>query len=285
VVACLAGPWLAGWRRPRPTPARVELRHVPGATWREGEPLFVAVLGVDDEQDPGRWPRADALHVIAIAAGARVAYLVNIPRDTFVDIPGFGGRKINAAHELGGPELEVRCLRALTGFPIQLYARVGFASLRGFVDAIGGVTVDIPSAIAYDENIGRGFSAGSTRLDGADALRYLRTRHTQPGGDFARTTNQARFLSALVEAVRARRGRWARLGLGAAFFGHVATDLSPRELGRLARALGGIAATENETAPGRPADVDGQSVVFLDAGAGAFFAGIGRAVGGGAAQP
>lgn len=279
VLLWLGSPWIAGCRRPGPSAERVEIRRVDGASWHETEPLFVAIVGVDiDREHPDQWTRADALHVLALDPTSGVAHIVNIPRDVLVDIPGYGRRKLNAAHELGGPELLVQCLRTVTGFPIQFYVRVGFQSLRRVVDSLGGVTVDIPRTIPYDLYVDRGFPAGSTHLDGDVALRFLRTRSTQHGGDFVRTTNQGRFLASLLGSVRQPSGLGGLARLGATFVNHVSTNLTLGELRRLVRVGRRTSTLENETAPGRTAHVDGHSVVLLDGGD--FFHRIATAVDG-----
>ncbi|PKQ14258.1 MAG: transcriptional regulator, partial [Actinobacteria bacterium HGW-Actinobacteria-8] len=65
--------------------------------------------------------------------------LISIPRDSYAEIPGYGGNKINAAFAFGGPPLLVQTVEQLTGLTIDRYVEVGFLGVTGIVDALGGV--------------------------------------------------------------------------------------------------------------------------------------------------
>lgn len=122
--------------------------------------------------------------------------LLSIPRDSYLDIPGNGKDKVNAAFAIGGPTLLVQTVELATGLRIQHYAEVGFGGFAGVVDAVGGVTMCLPAAID-DPLAGINLPAGCQQLTGAQALGYVRTRHTFANQDLARITNQRAFLSAL----------------------------------------------------------------------------------------
>ena len=124
------------------------------------------------------------------------ATLVSIPRDSQVDIPGNGENKINAAFSLGGPQLLVQTVEQATGIRIDHYAQIGFAGFADVVDAVGGVTM-CPAEPISDPLAGIDLAAGCQKLNGRNALGYVRTRATARA-DLDRMVNQREFLSALL---------------------------------------------------------------------------------------
>lgn len=124
--------------------------------------------------------------------------LVSIPRDSYLDIPGHGRDKVNAAFSIGGPQLLVQTVEQATGLRVQHYAEVGFGGFAGVVDAVGGVNICLPNAID-DPAAGINLAAGCQDLDGAQALGYVRTRHTFASQDLTRIENQRAFLTALFD--------------------------------------------------------------------------------------
>ena len=122
--------------------------------------------------------------------------LVSIPRDSYLDIPGHGKDKVNAAFSIGGPQLLARTVEQATGLRVQHYAEVGFGGFAGVVDAVGGVTMCLPAPID-DPAAGINLPAGCQQLTGAQSLGYVRTRHTFANQDLTRIANQRAFLTAL----------------------------------------------------------------------------------------
>jgi LCP family protein required for cell wall assembly len=142
--------------------------------------------------------RSDANLVVHITGDRRHAYVVSIPRDTWVPIPGFGNNKINAAFSFGGPSLAVQTVEDLTGLRIDHLAVIDWNGLGTLTDSVGGVNVTIPAAT------GTGLAAGEHRLTGDDVIRYVGQRHGLPGGDFGRIKRQQNFLRALLEQMVSR---------------------------------------------------------------------------------
>jgi len=122
--------------------------------------------------------------------------MVSIPRDSYVPIPGYGRDKINAAFAMGGAPLLAQTVEQATGLRLDHYAEVGFSGFAGVVDALGGVTV-CPTAPIDDPLAGIDLPAGCQKLDGRDALGYVRSRAT-PRADLDRMVDQRRFMSALL---------------------------------------------------------------------------------------
>lgn len=141
--------------------------------------------------------RSDTLMIIHVAADQQSAHVISIPRDSWVDIPGRGKNKINAAYAFGGPSLLVQTVEALTKIRIDHYLAVDFAGFAAMTDAVGGVVIDVP-VDSYDSNFRTRWKAGPQRMDGKRALLFVRQRYGLPGGDFDRINHQHLFLRALM---------------------------------------------------------------------------------------
>ena len=127
-----------------------------------------------DTSDAGG-QRSDTIMVLHTDPDSSRSLLVSFPRDLWVDIPGRGGSRINAAFN-EGPQAVVDTLSANFGVPIHHYVEVNFDSFRDVVDAIGSVPVFFPAA-ARDEVTGLSVALpGCTELDGAAALAFVRSR-------------------------------------------------------------------------------------------------------------
>jgi polyisoprenyl-teichoic acid--peptidoglycan teichoic acid transferase len=237
--------------------------------------LFVLAIGSDARagQAVGR-TRADSLHIIGVDLREARASIVGIPRDSYVPIPGAGSQKINASLFLGGPELTVRTVEALTGIPIDGYLLAGFTDFRAMVSRIGGVEVRVPYPM-NDAASGARFRPGPTRMTGPEALAFSRDRHDVPGGDFGRSLNQGRLLVAALRELRADAARdpAALLQWVAVAADHLITDLPvDRMLDLLLVALTiDPARIRNRVVSGGSGFVGGQSVVRLGTSARAMF--------------
>jgi LCP family protein required for cell wall assembly len=167
---------------------------------------------------------------------------VSIPRDSYVPIPGDGKDKINAAFAVGGAPLLAQTVEQATGIRLDHYAEIGFDGFAVLVDAVGGVTV-CPTEPISDPLAGIDLPAGCQKLDGPNALGYVRTRAT-PRADLDRMINQRRFMSALLHraaspAVLLNPLRW--YPMAQAITGALTVDAGVHiwDLARLALALRG----------------------------------------------
>lgn len=238
-----------------------------------GKPVFVLVMGHDARPGETR-SRGDALHVIGINPEARQATILNIPRDTWTDIPGRGFDKINSANYYGGPALQARAVSALVGVDISVVLSTGFQGLADMVDELGGINVDVPVAM-NDPTSGAVFPMGTVRMDGGAALAFARNR-SLAGGDFTRTHDQGILILAGLSklrdsapnaantlkwmAVLARHTRFAGIGFGDLYrLGRVALSIDPANV-------------RNVTIPGSVGRAANQSVVFPGGGAPGLFA-------------
>ncbi|GAA2032008.1 LCP family protein [Pseudokineococcus marinus] len=195
--------------------------------------------------------------------------VVSLPRDLWVDVPGRGPAKLNAAYSWGGPDLLVDTLRQETGVRVGRFAAIDFDGVVALTDAVGGVTVESPYAFT---SRGVDVLAGENTLDGAEALAFLRERESLPRGDLDRVANQQRYLLAMFDDVLSQQTlsdprRAARVLT--AVREHVAVDsgTSFGDLEAIARALGGtrpdavVAGTVPVAGDGTEG---GQSVLYVD---------------------
>ncbi len=150
----------------------------------------------------------DTMMIVQLSADRGRATVVSVPRDSYVDIPAHQdpatGRqvaaakgKINAAYGMGGAPLAVRTVEQNTGLRIDHYVEVNFLAFVSTVDALGGVEVCTPKPLK-DDYSGLDLPAGTTRLDGAGALRYVRARHVDGSSDLGRMHRQQKFLAQLL---------------------------------------------------------------------------------------
>ena len=162
---------------------------------------FVLVIG-SDERAGLEGQRGDALHVIGLNAKAGKATILDIPRDTWVDIPGHGQGRINTAYQFGGPAFEAEVVTRLTGAPIKYVLSTTFAGFIAMIDALGGVDVDVPYLMS-DPNSGAAFNPGVVHMTGERALAFSRNRHI-PDGDVSRTAHQGQLIIHGLTDLRAK---------------------------------------------------------------------------------
>ncbi|WP_304009515.1 LCP family protein [Rothia mucilaginosa] len=145
--------------------------------------------------------RADTIMLMHIPADGKGVYLVSIMRDTWVDIPGYGPAKINAALNFGGISLQVATVENLVGVKIDHVAEIEFEGFKSLVNAVGGVDVQVP--FAFTSNVWT-FTPGLMHLNGSGALSFVRERYSFADGDYQRVRNQRAFLRGLYNTMKAK---------------------------------------------------------------------------------
>jgi LCP family protein required for cell wall assembly len=170
--------------------------------------MNLLLLGSDSRisaGDPSQWvagaQRTDAIMVVHVPADRSGAFVVSIPRDSWVDVPGHGKNKINAAFSFGGPALMVQTVEQLTDVRIDHIVIADFEGFKDLTDLLGGVTVTVPKS-TRDKRAE--FPAGTYRMDGATALNYVRQRKNLPGGDFDRERRQQNWIRAVLKEMVSR---------------------------------------------------------------------------------
>ena len=144
--------------------------------------------------------RTDTIMLLHVGSGPNV--LLSIPRDSLVPIPGHGTTKINAAYAYGGPKLLTRTVEQNTGVRVDDYVEIGMGGVVNAVDAVGGVRICTPKRLD-DKLANLHLSKGChPHADGATALGYSRSRHTQSLGDIDRAANQRKIVSQVGDKVK-----------------------------------------------------------------------------------
>ncbi len=141
--------------------------------------------------------RTDTIMLMHVPDNDTKPTLVSLLRDSYVDIPGKGKNKLNAAYAFGGAPLLARTVETNTGLRLDHYVEIGFGGFANVVDAVGGVDMCLPNPIE-DPLAGINLAAGCQELDGANALGYVRTRKG-PRADLDRVIRQREFISALTD--------------------------------------------------------------------------------------
>ncbi|WP_157407787.1 LCP family protein [Actinomadura atramentaria] len=153
--------------------------------------------GGDVQWKPGA-QRSDTIMLLHLPADRKKAYVVSFPRDSWVNVPGYGAQKINAAFSYGGPPLLIKTVEKLTGIRIDHFGAIDFNGFKTMTDALGGVTVTIKKDV-YDPMRHVEWSAGTHKLNGEQALTFVRQRYNLPNGDFDRIKRQQAFIGALAK--------------------------------------------------------------------------------------
>lgn len=149
-----------------------------------------------DNNEPGS-ARTDTIMVVHIPKGRDKAYVVSIPRDTWIEIPGHGQGKINWAYPNGGPSLFIHTLEQLIGFRIDHLALIDWSGFETLTDELDGVPIHLDDPAELYK--GGMLEAGDHVLTGEQALAYVRERKGLPGGDFDRVKRQHNYLRALMD--------------------------------------------------------------------------------------
>lgn len=145
--------------------------------------------------------RADSLMLLHVPEDGSNAYLISIMRDTWVNIPGYGPAKINAALDHGGVALQVSAIEQLLDTRIDHIAEVDFEGFMGMVDSMDGVTVNVPLSFEGD---GYTYTAGPQKMDGEEALTFVRQRYQFSDGDYQRVRNQRAFIRGVFDTLKSR---------------------------------------------------------------------------------
>ncbi|KAA1378250.1 LCP family protein [Aeromicrobium fastidiosum] len=191
--------------------------------------------------DGGGRGRTDTIMLLHTGSGPDV--LMSIPRDSLVDIPGYGRTKINAAYAYGGAKLLVKTIENNTGIRVDDYVEVGFGGLVKVVDSLGGVEI-CPKTDIKDKDSGLDVKKGCQNADGATALAYSRNRHTYATQDIQRVQSQREVLGSIAGQAKSpwtviNPLRYLNVASGASGSLTIGENVGPLSLGKFAFALSG----------------------------------------------
>ncbi len=180
--------------------------------WDGTERVTILLMGLDfrDWESGDGPPRTDTMMLLTIDPVTKTAGMLSIPRDLWVEIPGFEHNRINTAYFLGetnrlpggGPALAMKTVENLIGVPIQYYAILEFSTFEKMIDEIGGIDVLVKQRVKISPigRISRWLDPKPYHLDGPETLAYARARKTE-GGDFDRAERQQQVALAIRDRI------------------------------------------------------------------------------------
>jgi LCP family protein required for cell wall assembly len=215
--------------------------------------------------------RTDTILMLHIPDGGGPNLLLSIPRDSYVDIPGHGKNKINAAYAFGGAKLLVQTVEANTDIKIDDYIEIGFTGFVDIVDAVGGIQV-CPKEAINDPKAGHlKMRRGCQEVDGHTALSYSRSRAFS-NGDITRTEHQR----GVITEVGKKAASWSTIVLPWRYFKvnkagaeslTIGDDVGPFDLAKFAWAMAHSGSQKRCVVPFSSLSFttpDGQSAVLWD---------------------
>jgi LCP family protein required for cell wall assembly len=197
-------------------------------------PINILIMGLDSRGNEGRITRTDSIMIVGVYPAKMDLSVLSIPRDLFINVPGYGMQRINTINVLAemetsgtGPSLLAQSIEQNFDMRVDYYIRLDFQAFVAVVDAVGGLDIDVPYDIVDYQfptddygTIEVHFEAGQQHMNGQTALIYARTRHGDD--DYRRAERQQQVVNALLQKL-ANPFNWS-----AAWFiqQHMETDMN-----------------------------------------------------------
>lgn len=228
-----------------------KLRQALVETKDPGDPFYMLLLGIDKDESRAESSeygkdysayRTDTIILARVDPRNKKVTLISIPRDTMIDMGSHGTQKINAAYSFGGAAYATEVVSEFAGVSISHYAEIDMDGFADIVDAIGGVTVNLPVAVKDPKYTGLDLPAGKQKLDGKTAALLGRARHAYDsygGGDFYRAANQRMLIGAVIKKVMGS-GAGTIVSTVNTLAGYVTTDMTVSSITQLATSFAGI---------------------------------------------
>jgi len=235
--------------------------------WFGRPPRSLLVIGSDARVGENQQRlRADSVHIVTVVP-SEGGTIVGFPRDSWVDSPA-GTMKLTNVLAGRGPEVLLETTESLTELDLEGYIVTGFKGFSDLIGELGGLVIDLPSAVNSGVAEWESYPAGEQKLSPVRTLRLARIRKTLAGGDFTRSANQGLIMLAGMQMVR-DLGIDTLPSMVEALLAHAFTDLTTEALLTLAASMYTVDPDDlvNRVLPGRVGSVAGQSVVFLSADA------------------
>lgn len=169
----------------------------------------VMISGMDETGDPNTNSRSDVNMLLIVNPKINHVEMISFPRDSYVPNPALGNMSDKLTHTGNdGVENTMNAIEQVVGFDINFFVKINFTSVVEMVDALGGVTVDVPVAFC-EQNSERSFAeedlqcleVGEQHVDGEEALAFARHRKSEGVGDIGRTHAQQKVIMAMIEKV------------------------------------------------------------------------------------
>jgi LCP family protein required for cell wall assembly len=186
---------------------------IPDPLPSSSRPFTVLLLGSDDDAKfVGDRFNTQSMVLLRVDPGTKRATMVSIPRDLWVPIPGHAAGKISTAFQMGGSDLAIKTVETNFHVHVDDYVWIGLKGLVNLIDRLGGVDVIVTNPVMdnfYPADINSNdpyayyrvaVLPGAVHLDGLHALQYVRSRHGDLRGDFARSERQQQLLLAIKDA-------------------------------------------------------------------------------------
>jgi LCP family protein required for cell wall assembly len=225
---------------------RAQLSADSGWIWRNG--TTVALFGLDAAGLPAH---SDTIMLMRFDAKGHTINQLSIPRDTLVNVDGYGQQKITQGMWYGGPSLALKTVKDYTGIPINHIMVVSFQGFPRLVNSVGGIDMYVPETVST--GVGPGvagstqrvvtFNKGMHHFDGKSAMLYVRIRKAYAQGDYTRAARQQAFVQAVQKKLMRPANIFKLPEIGKHFMSGVTTDLTTNQILELAylkwRATGG----------------------------------------------
>ncbi len=244
---------------------RAQLSPDDGWIWRQG--TTVLLFGLDGAGLPAH---SDTIMLMHFDPKTHAINQLSIPRDTLVNVDGYGQSKITQAMWYGGPSLALKTVKDYTGIPINHVMVVGFRGFPRLVNAVGGLDLNVPQTVTTGAGPGVPgvsqrvvtFKKGMHHFDGKEAMLYVRIRKAYAEGDFTRAARQQAFVQALQKKLM-QPGNLTKLpDIGRHFMSGVATDLTTRQILELAYLKWRATSGKKQVMKGAFGWYEGQAVVL-----------------------
>ncbi len=177
----------------------------------------VLVIGTDSRDPSQENGRSDSMILVSLNSKTHKMYMSSFMRDAYVDIPGYGSAKLNAAYSYGGADLLMDTIEANYNVKIDSYVSVTFKGFAGIIDSVGGVKItlsddeanalnvilqsEVNEIMGDDVNDDLLSGGGTYKLDGKQALSYSRIRYTG-NADFERTERQRTVMNQVFKKIK-----------------------------------------------------------------------------------
>lgn len=232
-----------------------------------GENLQFLMLGVDSlDSKKADNARSDTIMVVNLDGKTGKVNIISIPRDTYTKIEGYKKTKINHSFKYGGSELTLDTVNKLLGTDIKYYVTVDYRFVEDVVDKIGGVEVDVPIDMKYedptaDPPLTIDIKAGRQNLKGYDAIGFLRFRKGYKDADLGRVKAQQQFMSAILSKMKEPKTLVRSPLLLSSYVSYTENNIPVKKLIKMAAKMRNVTSEDivTNTLPGTPKYMKGVS--------------------------
>lgn len=236
-------------------------------SYQEGEDLQFLMLGVDSlDAKKADNARSDTIMVVNVDGKTGKVNIISIPRDTYTKIKGYKKTKINHSFKYGGSELTLDTVNNLLGTDIKYYVTVDYRFVEDVVDKIGGVEVDVPIDMNYedptaDPPLTIDIKQGRQTLKGYDAIGFLRFRKGYKDADLGRVKAQQQFMSAILSKMKEPKTLVRAPLLLGSYINYTENNIPVKKLVKIAAKMRNITSEDinTNTLPGTPKYIGGVS--------------------------